>query len=290
MLHGASPGALHGAVAEHVAWGRCTGMLHGALHRGVGLQSTLHEDVARGVARGCCRTCCTGMLHGALQGGVAEHVARGCCTEASQSALQGDVAREHCTEQHPDLARGIARSIPLGDVARRRGTGWGGGLTPALTVPPLPAPAPPQARIISSKTSNTRASVLLTCHVWGFYPAEVTVSWLLNGNVVGPGERPPTSAIPNGDWTYQTRVTLTAAPTAGDTFSCLVQHVSLDEPLLEEWSPGLSPGLTVKVAVATVLMVLGLSFFIVGVYCYRGKPPAPGYTPLPGDTYPAGSI
>ncbi|XP_052630952.1 HLA class II histocompatibility antigen, DM beta chain-like isoform X1 [Harpia harpyja] len=149
---------------------------------------------------------------------------------------------------------------------------------------------PPRARIISSKTRNTRASVLLTCHVWGFYPAEVTVSWLHNGNIVGPGDPPPTSAIPNGDWTYQTQVTLMVAPTAGDTFACLVQHVSLDEPLLEEWSPGLSPGLTVKVAVATVLMVLGLSFFIVGVYCYRGKPPAPGYTPLPGDTYPAGSI
>ncbi|XP_074875328.1 HLA class II histocompatibility antigen, DM beta chain isoform X1 [Buteo buteo] len=149
---------------------------------------------------------------------------------------------------------------------------------------------PPQARIISSKTSNTRASVLLTCHVWGFYPAEVTVSWLHNGNVVGPGDHPPTSAIPNGDWTYQTQVTLMVAPTAGDTFACSVQHASLEEPLLEEWSPGLTPGLTVKVAVATVLMVLGLSFFGVGVYCYRGKPPAPGYTPLPGDTYPAGSI
>lgn len=133
----------------------------------------------------------------------------------------------------------------------------------------------------------------------------MTVSWLHNGIVVGPGDHPSTSAIPNGDWTYQTQVTLMVAPTAGDTFACSVQHVSLDEPLLEEWSelggtgtptrtsgssphplspsphrvltgPGLSPGLTVKVAVATVLMVLGLSFFGVGVYCYRGKPPAPG--------------
>ncbi|NXS68946.1 DMB protein, partial [Pandion haliaetus] len=135
---------------------------------------------------------------------------------------------------------------------------------------------PPQARIISSKTSNTRASVLLTCHIWGFYPAEVTVIWLHNGDIMGPGDYPFISAIPNGDWTYQTQVTLLVAPVAGDTFTCSVQHVSLDQPLLEDWSPGLSPGLTVKVAMATVLMVLGLSFFIVGIRCYWARPPAPG--------------
>ncbi|KAM6038507.1 HLA class II histocompatibility antigen, DM beta chain-like isoform 2-T2 [Theristicus caerulescens] len=149
---------------------------------------------------------------------------------------------------------------------------------------------PPQVRIILSKTDNARAPVLLTCHVWGFYPAEVTVIWLHNGDIVGPGDQPPISAIPNGDWTYQTQVALMVAPVAGDTFTCSVQHASLDQPLLEDWSPGLSPGLTLKVAAATVAMVLGLSLFIAGVYRYWTMPPAPGYTPLPGDNYPAGSI
>ncbi|NXG88492.1 DMB protein, partial [Stercorarius parasiticus] len=149
---------------------------------------------------------------------------------------------------------------------------------------------PPQALIIPSKTGNARAPVLLTCHVWGFYPPEVTVIWLHNGDIVGPGEHPPISAIPNGDWTYQTQVTLMVAPAAGDTFTCSVQHASLDQPLLEDWSPGLSLGLTLKVAAATVMMVLGLGFFITGVYQYRARPPAPGYTPLPGDNYPAGNV
>ncbi|KAM9266625.1 HLA class II histocompatibility antigen, DM beta chain [Cariama cristata] len=149
---------------------------------------------------------------------------------------------------------------------------------------------PPQARIISSKTDNARAPVRLTCHVWGFYPPEVTVIWLHNGDIVGPGDHPPISAIPIGNWTYRTQVTLMVAPTAGDTFTCSVQHISLDQPLLEDWSPGLSLGLSLKVAAATVVMVLGLSFFVVGVYRYRAKLPAPGYTPLPGDNYPAGSI
>ena len=82
---------------------------------------------------------------------------------------------------------------------------------------------------------NARAPVLLTCHVWGFYPPEVTVIWLHNGDIVGPGEHPPISAIPNGDWTYQAQVTLMVAPVAGDTFTCSVQHASLDRPLLEDW-------------------------------------------------------
>ncbi|NWR82073.1 DMB protein, partial [Centropus unirufus] len=93
----------------------------------------------------------------------------------------------------------------------------------------------PKVRIVASKTSNARAPFLLTCHVWGFYPAEVTVIWLHNGDIVDPGDYYPISTVPNGDWTYQTRVTLLVDPVAGDTFTCSVQHASLEQPLLEDW-------------------------------------------------------
>ncbi|XP_068519956.1 uncharacterized protein [Anas acuta] len=53
--------------------------------------------------------------------------------------------------------------------------------------------------------------------------------------------------------------------------------------------PGLMPEVTILVAVATVLMVLGLGLFLAGVYRFRARPPGPGYTPLPGDNYPAGN-
>ncbi|XP_065715825.2 HLA class II histocompatibility antigen, DM beta chain-like [Patagioenas fasciata] len=149
---------------------------------------------------------------------------------------------------------------------------------------------PPRARVVPSGTGNARAPTLLTCHVWGFYPREVSVTWLRNGDLVGPAEPPPISAVPSGDWTYQAQVTLPVAPVAGDTFTCAVQHASLDQPLLEEWGPGLSPGLTLKVAAATVVMALGLGFLGAGVYGSCARPAAPGYAPLPGDNYPAGSI
>uniref|UniRef100_A0A493SSV8 Ig-like domain-containing protein n=1 Tax=Anas platyrhynchos platyrhynchos TaxID=8840 RepID=A0A493SSV8_ANAPP len=147
----------------------------------------------------------------------------------------------------------------------------------------------PQVRIIPAETGNARVPVGLSCHIWGFYPPEVTVIWLHNGDIVEPDDYNPISAIPNGDCTYQMQVSLLVAPVAGDTYTCSVQHVSLQEPLLEDWSPGLMPEVTILVAVATVLMVLGLGLFLTGVYRFRARPPAPGYTPLPGDNYPAGN-
>ncbi|NWU73722.1 DMB protein, partial [Pterocles burchelli] len=94
---------------------------------------------------------------------------------------------------------------------------------------------PPRVRIVPVPLSNVPNSVLLTCHVWGFYPPEVTVLWLRNGDIAQPGHHPTVTAVPNGDWTYQARVTLQVTPVAGDTFTCWVQHPSLDRPLLQDW-------------------------------------------------------
>uniref|UniRef100_A0A493TS86 Ig-like domain-containing protein n=1 Tax=Anas platyrhynchos platyrhynchos TaxID=8840 RepID=A0A493TS86_ANAPP len=68
------------------------------------------------------------------------------------------------------------------------------------------------------------------CHIWGFYPPEVTVIWLHNGDIVEPGDYNPISAIPNGDWSYQTQVSLLVAPVAGDTYTCSVQHEGTKSP------------------------------------------------------------
>ncbi|XP_009471436.1 PREDICTED: class II histocompatibility antigen, M beta 1 chain-like [Nipponia nippon] len=141
----------------------------------------------------------------------------------------------------------------------------------AAVASPLPDPGvgldpPPQVRIVPVPLPNTPNAVLLTCHVWGFYPAEVTVLWLHNGDVVATGDT--AKLLPNGDWTYQTQVTLTVTAKAGDTFTCSVQHASLNRPLRKRWGPGLSPGLTVKVAVAAVTMTLGLVVFAAGTFSY----------------------
>uniref|UniRef100_A0A8B9VT76 Ig-like domain-containing protein n=1 Tax=Anas zonorhyncha TaxID=75864 RepID=A0A8B9VT76_9AVES len=154
---------------------------------------------------------------------------------------------------------------------------------------PTPAQAQPQVHIIPTETGNARVPVCLSCHIWGFYPPEVTVIWLHNGDIVEPDDYNPISAIPNGDWSYQTHVSLLVAPVAGDTYTCSVQHVSLQEPLLEDWSPGLMPEVTILVVVATVLMVLGLGLFLGDEDSAHSSSPPAGYTPLPGDNYPTGN-
>ncbi|NXN61394.1 DMB protein, partial [Rynchops niger] len=134
---------------------------------------------------------------------------------------------------------------------------------------------PPQVQIVPVPVPNAAAAVHLTCHVWGFYPPEVTVLWLRNGDVVASGETP--KLLPNGDWTYQTQVTLRVTPESGDTFTCSVRHASLEQPLRKHWGPGLSPGLTAKVAAAAVTMTLGLVIFAAGTFIYCRQAPGEGH-------------
>ncbi|NXY91768.1 DMB protein, partial [Alcedo cyanopectus] len=93
----------------------------------------------------------------------------------------------------------------------------------------------PQVLIVPSASGDPTTPVLLTCHVWGFYPPEVTLGWLRNGVPVELEDVGTFPVTPSGDWTYQSKVTLEVTPGAGDTFGCLVQHGSLDRPLLQEW-------------------------------------------------------
>uniref|UniRef100_A0A493TNH9 Ig-like domain-containing protein n=1 Tax=Anas platyrhynchos platyrhynchos TaxID=8840 RepID=A0A493TNH9_ANAPP len=135
-----------------------------------------------------------------------------------RGALHRSIAQKHCTALRGDVAQGREMGSPTTDPI------------------PIPAPAQPQVRIIAAETGNARVPVRLSCYIWGFYPPEVTVIWLHNGDIAEPDDYNPISAIPNGDWTYQTQVSLLVAPVAGDTYTYSVQHVSLQEPLLEDWS------------------------------------------------------
>eukprot|EP00075_Anas_platyrhynchos_P014654 XP_027303907.1 rano class II histocompatibility antigen, A beta chain-like [Anas platyrhynchos] len=109
----------------------------------------------------------------------------------------------------------------------------------------------------------------------GLLPPEVTVIWLHNRDIVEPDDYNPISAIPNGDWTYQTQVSLLVAPVAGDTYTCSVQHVSLQEPLLEDWSPGLIAGGDDTGGGGHRADGAGIGLFLARVYRFIARPPAP---------------
>ncbi|NWY40070.1 HB2L protein, partial [Sylvia atricapilla] len=82
----------------------------------------------------------------------------------------------------------------------------------------------------SSRPGTSR----LLCSVMDFYPAHIQVRWFqgqqeLSGHVVA------TDVVPNGDWSYQLLVLLETPPRRGVTYTCQVEHVSLEQPLSRHW-------------------------------------------------------
>uniref|UniRef100_A0A8C5K231 HLA class II histocompatibility antigen, DM beta chain n=2 Tax=Jaculus jaculus TaxID=51337 RepID=A0A8C5K231_JACJA len=126
---------------------------------------------------------------------------------------------------------------------------------------------------------------MLACYVWGFYPADVTITWMKNGQLVTPHSSIQKTAQPNGDWTYQTVSHLALTPSYGDTYTCVVQHAGASEPIHQDWTPGLSPMQTVKVSVSATTLGLGFTLFCVGLISWR-KARSSSYIPLPGSSYP----
>ncbi|NXH18113.1 HB2L protein, partial [Bucco capensis] len=92
----------------------------------------------------------------------------------------------------------------------------------------------PKVRISALHSSSQPHINKLLCYVTAFYPAEVEVKWFRNGQeelerVVS------TEVMQNGDWSYQVLVMLETSPQHGDTYSCQVQHVSLQQPSSQHW-------------------------------------------------------
>ncbi|XP_006164602.1 HLA class II histocompatibility antigen, DM beta chain [Tupaia chinensis] len=146
---------------------------------------------------------------------------------------------------------------------------------------------PPLVQVAQTTPFNTRESVMLACYVWGFYPADVTITWMKNGQLVAPHNSGQKTAQPNGDWTYQTVSYLASTPSYGDTYSCIVEHIGTPEPTIQNWTSGLSPIQTVKISVSVAILGLGLIIFFLGlVSCRRAAPSS--YTSLPGSNYPEG--
>ncbi|NXM18801.1 HB2A protein, partial [Ploceus nigricollis] len=74
----------------------------------------------------------------------------------------------------------------------------------------------------------------LLCSVMDFYPAHIQVRWFqgqqeLSDHVLA------TDVVPNGDWTPQLLVLLETTPGRGVTYTCQVEHVSLEHPLSRHW-------------------------------------------------------
>uniref|UniRef100_A0A672LL01 Ig-like domain-containing protein n=1 Tax=Sinocyclocheilus grahami TaxID=75366 RepID=A0A672LL01_SINGR len=80
-------------------------------------------------------------------------------------------------------------------------------------------------------TQLNRAGAL-NCVVTGFYPKDITVEWMVNGQPALDGIS--TGFLPNHDQTYQIQVTILLSD-ATQNYSCQIKHSSLREPMVLTW-------------------------------------------------------
>ncbi|CAJ0951321.1 unnamed protein product [Ranitomeya imitator] len=86
----------------------------------------------------------------------------------------------------------------------------------------------PQVKVSGQEKGD---AMKLHCQVYGFYPRPVDVKWMNGKDEVHSYET--TRVLPNPDGTYQIRVSTEVTPKDGDSYSCYVDHSSLEEPLLD---------------------------------------------------------
>ncbi|XP_042072930.1 HLA class II histocompatibility antigen, DR alpha chain-like [Haplochromis burtoni] len=127
---------------------------------------------------------------------------------------------------------------------------------------PLEHDAPSGVMIYTRDEVEFGEENTLICHVTGFYPAPVNVSWTKNRQkVTGSSINVP---YPNKDGTFTQISRLQFTPQLGDIYSCAVQHLALTEPLTKIYEveasarsdPGVGP---------SVFCGVGLTLGLVGV-------------------------
>ncbi|XP_064495572.1 class II histocompatibility antigen, B-L beta chain-like [Pseudopipra pipra] len=141
---------------------------------------------------------------------------------------------------------------------------------------------PPSVSISLVPSSSQPGPSRLLCSVMDFYPVPVQVRWFQDGQKVLK-DVVVTDMVPNGDWTYHVLVKLEIPPRRGVTYSCQVEHVSLEHPLSRHWE---MPPDTVrsKILVGVGGFVLGLVFLALGLGFYlrekvKGGPQRGGVSP-----------
>ncbi|MEQ2179031.1 hypothetical protein GOODEAATRI_020370 [Goodea atripinnis] len=93
----------------------------------------------------------------------------------------------------------------------------------------------PTVKLYSTTPPAGSHPAMLVCRVYDFFPKLIKVSWLRDGQEV-TSDFTTTDEMQNGDWYYQVHSTLEYTPRSGEKISCRVEHASLKEPLITDWS------------------------------------------------------
>uniref|UniRef100_A0A6I8QAE7 Ig-like domain-containing protein n=1 Tax=Xenopus tropicalis TaxID=8364 RepID=A0A6I8QAE7_XENTR len=125
---------------------------------------------------------------------------------------------------------------------------------------------PPNVKVSNSESES---GTKLHCRVYGFYPRDVEVKWIKNGRDEIHSEE-AAQILPNPDGTYQIRVSVGVTPEGGATYSCHIDHSSLEKPLVVKFEPNNGRYLYIIISVIVTLLLLLLPFAL-GLCIYRKR-------------------
>ncbi|KAF3691917.1 H-2 class II histocompatibility antigen, I-A beta chain Precursor [Channa argus] len=138
-------------------------------------------------------------------------------------------------------------------------------------------PVEPYVSLKSVEAASSTHPAMLICSVYNFYPKQIKVTWLRDGKEV-TSDVTSTEELSNGNWLYQIHSYLEYTPRFGEKITCMVEHVSFQDPKLYDWDP-IPASEKNKIAAGTAGLLLGLAFLIVGIICYKKNTPGRSLVP-----------
>ncbi|XP_072406468.1 class I histocompatibility antigen, F10 alpha chain-like isoform X2 [Chiloscyllium punctatum] len=91
----------------------------------------------------------------------------------------------------------------------------------------------PEVFISRTEPNGQDKPLTLSCLVTGFYPVDIEVTWLRNGEVMS--ETQSSGVRPNHDGTHQIQKKIEISAGDEDQYSCQIEHSSLAEAQLYQW-------------------------------------------------------
>ncbi|XP_075965747.1 DLA class II histocompatibility antigen, DR-1 beta chain-like [Anarhichas minor] len=171
------------------------------------------------------------------------------------------------TERARDVADGLNKSPNLKKQRKKNEKKWKSLIPFILDL--HSKPVEPSVRLRSVEAASSKHPGMLVCSAYGFYPKQIRVTWLRNGNIV-TSDVTSTEELPNGNWLYQIHSYLEFTPRPGEKITCRVEHASLTGPKLYEWDAA-NESQRNKIAVGTAGLLLGLVFLVAGLIYYKKK-------------------